>query len=167
MADFDIVALILAEHDTFRRSFISLEQLTDESDLRSAWQEIADQLEVHASAEEVVFYPELLKEVPGEESDTEHAVHDHNEIRDAVRAVEGPAVGSDEWWDAVKNARTVTADHLEEEEHDVLPPFKDTVSAELRDDLGMKWLAYHDEHEGARGLSGADKDPEQYVAERT
>ncbi len=167
MADFDIVTLILAEHDTFRRSFTALEELTDTGELHTAWQEIADQLEVHASAEEVVFYPQLLKQVPGEEGDTKHAVHDHNEIRDACRAVDGPSVGTDQWWEAVRNARAVTAEHLEEEEHEVLPPFKETVSAELRDELGMTWLEYHDKHEGARGLSGDDKDPDAYVAERT
>ncbi len=166
MADYDITTLILSEHDQFRRAFARLDELSGD-ELTAAWQELADQLEVHASAEEVVFYPQLLQQVPDEEGDTKHAIKDHNEIRDAVRAVADHEPGSDAWWEAVRSAREETAEHLEEEEHDVLPPFKENVSEEQRSELGIQWLAYHDEHEGAKGLSGEDKDPEAFVEEHT
>jgi hypothetical protein len=98
VADVDITALILSEHDAFRRSFARIEELTDVEELRTAWQELADQLEVHAAGEETVFYPELLQDVDDSEDDTEHAVKDHNKIRDACRAVADHEVGSDAWW---------------------------------------------------------------------
>ena len=56
-------------------------------------------------------------------------------------------------------------DHLAEEENDVLPPFQQQVSAEQRDALGMRWLEFHERHEGAEGLSGDTVDPEAYVEE--
>jgi hypothetical protein len=31
----------------------------------------------------------------------------------------------------------------------------------------MAWLAFHEEHERARGLSGDDVDPQAYVEEHT
>lgn len=165
MADFDIDVLIQSEHEAFRRSFTEIEQLTDPGDLGPRWQELADQLEVHASAEEVIFYPELLQEVDEVEGDTEHAVHDHNEIRDAVRTVGGHEVGTDAWWEAFRTAREVTADHLGEEERDILPPFRDGVDSVKRNELGMRWLEFHETHDRADGLSGDDVDPEEYVAE--
>ena len=165
MADFDIDVLILSEHDAFRRSFTELEQLTDPGELGARWRELADQLEVHASGEEEVFYPALLREVDDSEGDTEHAVKDHNEIRDAVRAVDAHDAGSDDWWDAFRLAREQTADHLGEEERDVLPPFRESVPQAERNELGMRWLAFHEEHERARGLTGDDVDPVQYVEE--
>ncbi len=165
MADFDIDVLILSEHEAFRRSFVEVDQLTDIEQLGARWQELADQLEVHASGEEEIFYPELLQEVDDSEGDTKHAVKDHNEIRDAVRAVAGHEVGSDAWWEAFRRAREQTAEHLDEEERDVLPPFRESVDGARRNDLGMRWLAFHEEHDRAEGLSGDDKDPEQYVEE--
>ena len=167
MADFDITALILSEHEAFRRSFTEIEQLTDPGELGQRWRELADQLEVHAAGEETVFYPELLRDVDDSEGDTEHAVKDHNEIRETTSAVDEHEVGSDAWWEAFRAAREATVDHLAEEENDVLPPFQEQVSAELRDELGMRWLKFHEDHEDAKGLSGDTVDPQAYVEEHS
>ena len=167
MSDFAIDVLILSEHDAFRRAFTELEGVTDHDELATRWRELADQLEVHAAGEEDVFYPALLQDVDDSEGDTKHAIKDHNEIRDAVRAVDEHPLGSDAWWEAFRSAREATVEHLEEEEHDVLPPFRESVDDATRGDLGMRWLAFHEEHDRARGLSGEDKDPEQYVAQNS
>ena len=167
MADFDITALILSEHEAFRRSFTEIEQLTDPDELGQRWRELADQLEVHAAGEETIFYPELLQDVDDSEGDTEHAVKDHNEIRETTSAVDEHEVGSDDWWEDFRAAREATVEHLGEEETDVLPPFQEQVSAELRDELGMRWLKFHEDHEDAKGLSGDTVDPEAYVEEHS
>lgn len=167
MADFDIAVLILSEHDAFRRSFTELEELTDAGELDAKWLELADALEVHASGEEEIFYPELLHEVEESEGETKHAIHEHNEIRDAVRAVADHEAGSESWWDAVRHAREVNAHHLDEEENEILPEFRESTEESHRSDLGMRWLQFHEEHERAKGLSGADKDPEAYVEQHS
>jgi iron-sulfur cluster repair protein YtfE (RIC family) len=165
VADFDIDVLVLGEHEVFRRSFTQIEALEDPAQLAQRWQELADGLEVHASAEETIFYPELLQSVEHAQDDTEHAVHDHNEIRDAVRGVDTHPVGADQWWAAFRQAREVTADHLDEEEREMLPAFRDGVGADKRHELGMRWLEFHEQHDRAKGLSGQTKDPEAYVTE--
>jgi hypothetical protein len=58
-------------------------------------------------------------------------------------------------------------DHLAEEETDVLPPFQAQVSAEHRDELGLRWLQFLDEHAHAEGLSGEPVDPAAYVEEHS
>ena len=127
MGDFDITTLILSEHEGFRRSFAELEQLTDAEELGRRWRELSDALEVHAAGEEEVFYPELLQDVDDSEGDTEHAVKDHNEIRETTTAVDEHEVGTDAWWEAFRACREATVDHLAEEENDVLPPFQEQV----------------------------------------
>ena len=42
-------------------------------------------LEVHAAAEEILFYPRLLKDDPDAADDTKDAIRDHNDIRDGIR----------------------------------------------------------------------------------
>jgi Hemerythrin HHE cation binding domain len=167
MGDFDITALILSEHEAFRRAFTEIEQVTDPGELRTRWRELSDQLEVHAAGEETIFYPELLQDVDDSTGDTEHAVKDHNEIRDTTTAVDDHEVGTEAWWEAFRTCREATVEHLGEEETDVLPPFAEQVDADKRDELGLRWLKFHEEHEDARGLSGETVDPQDYVEEHS
>lgn len=160
MSDYEITALILSEHEVFRREFAKLDELPAE-EVEAAWQSLADSLEVHASGEEEMFYP-LLAQV-GEADEARSQVHDHNEIRDCVRAVAEQEVGSEGWWTAVRNTQEVNAEHMAEEEREALPSFRESVDGEQRGELGMRWLAFHDEHEGAQGLSGEDQDPDALV----
>ena len=162
MSDFEITALVLAEHEIFRRDFGALEDL-DGQELAAAWTALAARLEVHAVAEERLFYPLLAQEADGEQ-ETAEGVHDHNEIRHAAAAVQEHEVGSEDWWEAVSTARQVNADHMSEEETDFFPPFKEAVDDEQREALGMRWLAFHDEHEQADGLSGGDAEVAEVVA---
>ncbi len=167
MGDFDITTLILSAHEGFRRTFAEIEQLSDAPELGRRWRELADSLEVHAAGEEEVFYPELLQDVDDSAGDTEHAVKDHNEIRESTAAVDEHEVGTDAWWQAFRACREATVEHLAEEENDVLPPFQEQVSAEHRDALGMRWLEFHERHEDAEGLSGETVDPQAYVEEHS
>ena len=162
MSDFEITALVLAEHEVFRRDFAALEELTGE-ELAAAWEALHAKLEVHAVAEEQLFYPLLAQEADGED-ETAEGVHDHNEIRHAAAAVSEHEIGSEGWWEAVRTTRQVNADHMAEEEVDFFPPFKEAVDDEQREALGLRWLAFHDEHEEADGLSGEDAEVAEVVA---
>ncbi|WP_448624082.1 hemerythrin domain-containing protein [Geodermatophilus sp. URMC 64] len=162
MSDFEITALVLAEHEVFRRDFAALETLPDH-ELAAAWEALHAKLEVHAVAEEQLFYPLLAQEAGGEQ-ETAEGVHDHNEIRHAAAAVVQQQVGSEGWWEAVHTTRQVNADHMTEEEVDFFPPFKESVDEEQREALGMRWLAFHDDHEQGDGLSGEDAEVSEVVA---
>ncbi len=98
----DITDLILRDHDEQRRMFALLDELGDDpARLAPVWQRLAVLLEVHADAEERLFYPRLLRAGQGAadadspEEETEDAVRDHNEIRDGVRGAARHPVGGD------------------------------------------------------------------------
>ena len=59
----DITQLILDDHHEQRRLFAILEQIdrSDTGTLSEIWGWLAVFLEVHAAAEEKIFYPELLR----------------------------------------------------------------------------------------------------------
>ena len=102
----DITELILDDHREQRRLFAILEQIdrADTGVLSAIWDRLASFLELHAAAEEAIFYPALLQvgmaahRAAGVEGETLDAIHDHNEIRDAVTEVArhqvGPTSGS-------------------------------------------------------------------------
>jgi len=108
------------DHHEQRRLFAILEQI-DPANVRALddiWARLAVLLEVHAAAEEAIFYPELVKLAVGPqplssaEPETIDAIHDHNEIRDAIGAVTGHQVGSQGWRDAVTAANLANSDHM-------------------------------------------------------
>ncbi len=48
---------------------------------------------------------------------------------------------------------------MAEEEREYLPAFREAVNEQRREDLGLRWLQFHDSHDHAAGLNGADADP--------
>jgi hypothetical protein len=162
----DITSLILDDHEWFRRQFAALDDLVDPQGLAVVWQPLADLLDVHAAAEEAVFYPELIRRGDDPEAETLDAIGDHNQIRDGVRDAARLPVGSTEWHAAVRRARTANSEHMAEEEDDGLADFRRNADPDLRDELGRRFLAFKAEHAGTRGLDTSDVDPRRYVDQR-
>jgi Hemerythrin HHE cation binding domain len=167
----DITQLILDDHHEQRRLFAILEQI-DRSDigaLAAVWGRLAAFLEVHAAAEEALFYPALLRvgiaarRKAGVEDETLDAIHDHNEIRDAVAEVARHSVGSDGWYTAVAGANLANGDHMAEEEREGLTDFRRLAGLRQRHELAVAFAVYEARH--VTGVEPVDKDPEAYVSQ--
>jgi hemerythrin HHE cation binding domain-containing protein len=166
----DITQLILEDHHEQRRLFALLEQIDriDTAALSAVWDRLAAFLEVHAEAEEQLFYPELLrvgKSVDGFDpaAETEDAIGDHNDIRDAVAEVADHEVGSDGWYGAVARANKANSDHMAEEEREGLTDFRRHAGLQLRHDVAVAFAAFEATH--FAGVPAVDKDPKSYVRE--
>ena len=165
----DITQLILDDHHEQRRLFAILEQVdrADTATLRDIWARLAAFLELHAAAEEEIFYPELLRagqrvgRIGVTEEETLDAIHDHNDIRDAVTAVADHEVGSDGWYAAVAAANLANSDHMAEEEREGLTDFRREASLKVRHDLAVAFAGYEARH--FAGVEPVDKDPAEYV----
>jgi hypothetical protein len=143
---------------------------SDTATLGALWTRLAAMLEVHAQAEELFFYPELLKlgerlRDDTEVEETEDAIGDHNDIRDGIRAAAEAEVGSGGWWTGVGAARKANDEHMGEEEHEGLADFRRHVDLDLRHRIGLAFAAYEAEH--VDGVPIVDKDPEQYVKDNS
>jgi len=167
----DITQLILDDHHEQRRLFAILEQIdpADAGTLEAIWARLSAFLEVHAAAEEEIFYPELLRvgigtgRAAGTEAETLDAIHDHNDIRDAIAAVAGHQVGSGEWFAAVAAVNVANGDHMAEEEREGLTDFRRRAGLQLRHTLAVAFAAFEARH--FAGVRPVDKDPEAYVRE--
>ena len=167
----DITQLILDDHHEQRRLFAILEQVdrSDTDTLGAVWARLAAFLELHAAAEEEIFYPALLRvgiqarRAGLAEDETVDAIGDHNDIRDAVVSAGGYPVGSDEWYAAVTAANLANSDHMGEEEREGLTDFRRLASLQLRHDLAVAFVAFEARHYA--GVAPVDKDPQQYVRE--
>jgi hypothetical protein len=167
----DITQLILDDHHEQRRLFAILEQIDrgDTGTLRSVWARLSAFLEVHAAAEEEIFYPQLLRvgtsagTLGQEEEETLDAIHDHNDIRDAIIAVAGHEVASDGWYAAIAAVNVANGDHMAEEEREGLTDFRRFAGLQLRHDLAVAFAGFEAAH--FEGVPPVDKDPAGYVRE--
>ena len=165
----DITQLILDDHREQRRLFAILEQIdgSDTKALAAIWARLSAFLEVHAEAEERHFYPALLQVGTGAggkssaDDETEDAIKDHNEIRDAVAAVGSHSVGSDAWYHAVAGANKANSEHMGEEEREGLADFRGNAELALRHELAVGFATFEARH--FAGVTPVDKDPKAYV----
>src|SRR5215472_17133915 len=165
----DITELILDDHREQRRLFAILEQIdrADTGVLSAIWDRLASFLELHAAAEEAIFYPALLqvglaaRRKAGVEGETLDAIHDHNEIRDAVTEVARNSAGSDDWYAAVVGANLANGDHMAEEEREGLTDFRRLAGLQQRHDLAVAFAAF--EARNFAGVPAVDRDPESYI----
>lgn len=161
----DICDLILDDHEILRRRFAELDENRHSSAdvLAARWRPLADLLELHAAAEEELFYPELLRSGTRARDETEDAISDHNKIRDALRRAAAAEPGRGEWWQAVRDAREANSDHMAEEERGALADLRAHDQREERMHLGDRWVAFTTEHAGMRGLRAEDRDVDTYI----
>jgi hypothetical protein len=166
----DITRLILRDHARLREGFADLDDAQASGDrdaIDATWRSLAELLEVHAAAEEQVFYPELLAKGSDAVDETEDAIEDHNKIRDAIRAAEQHELATAAWWEAVGTARTENSKHIAEEEREALADFRRNVDLATRDELGRRWLVFVAATIPPRNIHLPDKDPDRYIEERS
>jgi hypothetical protein len=168
----DITQLILDDHHEQRRRFALLEQMDSAgvAALSEVWARLAVFLEVHAAAEEEIFYPELVKlalapePLARAEPETLDAIYDHNEIRDAIAAVRPHQVGSPDWRDAVAAVNVANGDHIAEEEREGLTDFRYRVNLPQRHDLAVRFVSF--EARNFAGVRPVYRDPQEYVRQQ-
>jgi hypothetical protein len=157
-----VTDVIRMDHVWFRSQFAALYEAHDDN---ASLTSLSARLEVHAAAEETLFYPRLLKDDADAVDDTKDAIKDHNEIRDGITDAQKHDVGDEAWWRAVKATDDANTEHMDEEEKGPLIEFDDAATSEEQAQLAASFAAFETEHAGARGITIEDKDPEEYVEE--
>jgi hypothetical protein len=172
MTAVDITELILSDHHEQRRMFAMLDDVdpADTATLGTLWTRLSTMLEVHAQAEEELFYPELLalgqrRHEDAEVEETKDAIGDHNDIRDGITEAAKHPAGSAGWWKGVNAAREANDEHMGEEEHEGLADFRRHVDLATRHRIAVAFAAY--EAANVDGVPIVDKDPDQYVRDNT
>ena len=168
----DITQLIADDHAEQRRLFALIDQLgrDDRESLRAVWSRLRALLDTHARAEELYFYPELLKLGRGADGETaseetRDAIKDHNEIRDTASAVEKQEIGSPGWFKAVAAANKANSDHMAEEERQGLVDFRRHADLDQRHRLAVQFIGFEMKH--LTGVKPVDLNVDNYVLENS
>ena len=168
----DVTQLIADDHAEQRRLFALIEQLgaSERQALGSVWARLRALLDTHARAEELFFYPDLLKlgrGADGESVDdeTKDAIKDHNEIRDSAAKVDEQELGSSQWFDAVAAANKANSDHMAEEERQGLTDFRRHADLELRHRLAVEFVRFESDH--LTGVKPVDLNVDAYLLQNS
>jgi hypothetical protein len=146
----DIVELILADHRRIGRLCQALYDTARYDDgpprpdwmLGHVWQRLADLLVAHTQAEEELCYLPLFGTGGQATERLRDSIADHDDIRGTIGEAAGQPVGSAAWWHTVRTVMTVSAEHLEHEERDVLPAWLPGLTMSRRRELGRQWCAF-------------------------
>ena len=167
----DITQLILDDHHEQRRLFAMIDQIVDGDGrpLGLVWARLAAFLEVHARAEEELFYPALMHfghgagGKPDAAAETLDAIKDHNEIRDSIAAVRPHEPGSAPWRAAVAAVNKANGEHMDEEERQGLADIRRHATLDELHDLAVRFAAFEAAH--VTGVAPVNQDPAAYVRE--
>jgi hemerythrin superfamily protein len=121
---FDAVALLKADHQKVRRLFDQLDDLTkrgaSDGEKGALVAKIRDELSVHESVENEVFFP-AVREVLRTKGVWQEATTDQAEAGDAIKALGELEAGEPGYDQKLSSIGDQVAAHAEEEERDVFP----------------------------------------------
>jgi hypothetical protein len=145
----DIVELIMADHRRIGRLCRALYDTARHDGrpgpdwmLASIWQRLADLLIAHTQAEEATCYASMSAAGPQPAGRIRDSIADHDDIRGLIGDVSMYPAGSAPWWHAVRTVMTVSAEHHEREEREVLPGCVLGLDMSRRKELGRQWCAF-------------------------
>lgn len=165
--DQDAIAMLTADHKKVKQLFAKFDKLKEagtDDEKSDVVATICNELKIHTTIEEEIFYPAVRKAIDDEDLMNE-ALVEHAGAKDLIEQLEGVDPG-DELYDAKVTVLGEQIDHhVREEEGDMFPKAKkakvdtDALGAkmlnrkrELMDEMGMS-----DEQDAAEGQS----DPKQ------
>ena len=114
------IELLKQDHRKVEKLFKEVEQATNSTVRMELFNQIATELEAHATAEEVALYPkaEKLEQTKGQAM---HAYKEHSDIRKCIDEVKKGNAGKDEWMGKIQDLKEVVNHHVKEEEGDFFP----------------------------------------------
>lgn len=133
----DVDHLIADDHAAVERQFQHLEAAR--GNRRVLVDQISFQLALHAFAEETVLYP-IWPEI-GMTDEHDDAEHEHQQIKELLVTLGRTEPGQPEFEDALSKLIAVTRHHVDDEETDELPQFRQKAGAERMARLGEQFLA--------------------------
>jgi hemerythrin superfamily protein len=132
----DAIALLKADHRTVKELFRRYEGLGGGALKRKeqTMERVVKELSIHAAVEEQIFYPCVKAEVPGTKRLVDHALHEHQQLKQQLAAVERMQSGSDDFEATMRRIISDVTEHVNEEEGELFPRVRESKSkSELQD----------------------------------
>jgi len=132
------IDLLIADHNRVRGLFAQFKDAQEKKDtgtMSAVALKILEDLEVHTTIEEEIFYP-AIRETDEEIRETvDEGVQEHHVVKLLMAELKQIEDGSDEWTAKMTVLIENVEHHADEEEDDMFPPLRSQRPAEELDDL--------------------------------
>ena len=136
--------LLIADHNRVRGLFAQFKQ-AHESDDTATMSEVAlkifEDLEVHTTIEEEIFYPEIQDTTGDIHETVEEGLQEHHVANVLMAEVKQLPDGSEEWVAKIQVLIENVEHHADEEESDLFPPLRSKVAHERLEKIGERMEA--------------------------
>jgi len=131
--------ILTKDHRVLSGLFWTLQHTTNASIRKSIFNEIQNQLEIHAQAEQVIFYPAVRNlYTASAERKVDEANREHQQIKDLCHQISTTNPDSFMFMSKVNELQERVKHHVEKEENEIFPLAQNNMSTEELDYLGRR-----------------------------
>jgi hemerythrin superfamily protein len=142
----DIYSLVKQDHEEVAGLFRRLKAAEGFSETsEQLFAQLREALELHAHAEERVWYP-ALQEAEGVQELVEEALDDHALIQELLDELAVSRMDDEAWHEKLEVLAEHVEDHIEEEEGDLFDVARQLFSAAQAAELAQRWQTAKQEH---------------------
>ncbi|MDQ1373854.1 MAG: hypothetical protein QOJ09_1192 [Actinomycetota bacterium] len=136
-ASADAIELLIADHRTVEQLFKQFEAARSDAHVaRHLADEIVKELSIHAVIEEQVLYPTIRKVLPDGGRVADHAIQEHQEVKDLLTLVDGKDVADPDVRATLAKIKQVVEGHVAEEESELFPQLREQCDQEHLQKMG-------------------------------
>jgi hemerythrin superfamily protein len=137
----DCLELLTADHNRVRGLFKRCKDAEEKDDMetmRMLVAKIVEELQIHMTIEEEIFYPAVRGESEEIKDTVYEGFEEHHVAKVLVDELAGMTPEGDEWTAKVKVLIESVEHHADEEEKEMFPPVRSKTTAEQRESLGTR-----------------------------
>jgi hemerythrin superfamily protein len=131
----DAIEMLKSDHQKVDRLFQLINQTADSAEKREIFNQIREELELHAQVEESIFYP-ACQEFEEVQDQLEEALEEHNTIKDLLEEIED-TTDTEEVTDLIDELIETVQHHVEEEEDEFFPKIRDLMDKSQLEQLAI------------------------------
>ena len=137
----DIYELLSKDHKKAKELIDKIQSTPDGSEKvrQKLFSELKQELEIHTTFEEKVFYPDA-KHKTGMEDVIRDAMEEHDEAKQLLEALAEMEPTSAEWMETVKELSEVLGHHIKDEEQELFPASRKTLDPAQADKMGKEYV---------------------------
>src|SRR3954471_21061970 len=121
----DIIGLLTNDHAEVNQLFGRFSQSPNPDTKDELGKEIVHELSIHAAVEEQFVYPLVRKKVDGGDDLVDHAIEEHQEVKQLLADIEKLEPGKAEFSNKMEKVISSVREHVSEEEGEVFPQLRD------------------------------------------
>lgn len=137
----DALGLLIADHNRVRGLFARFKEAheaEDDTTMVEVAGKVFDELEVHTTIEEEIFYPSVQDTSDEIHETVDEGVQEHHVAKVLMEELGQVEAASDEWVAKMMVLIENVEHHAEEEEKEMFPPLRSSLPSEVLESLGVR-----------------------------